>query len=231
MSGTLYIVATPIGNLDDMTVRAADVLGKVERVAAEDTRRTGRLLKRIGATARQISYHDHNAERRIPALLEILREGGDVALVSDAGTPTISDPGFKLVRAAAAEEIPVVPIPGASAAMTALCASGLATDRFHFLGFLPVKKGKATRLLEEVADLRATLVLYVSPYKLGSTLPLLVDVLGDRPACLCRELTKIHETFDRRPLSALAEHYSEGKVKGEITLVIGRPERAPKRAR
>ena len=119
----------------------------------------------------------------------------------------------------------------ASAVLTALCGAGLPTDRFHFLGFLPVKKGKATRLLESVAELKATLVLYVSPYKLGSTLPLLVDVLGDRPACLCRELTKIHETFDRRPLSALAEHYSEGKVKGEITLVIGRPERAPKRAR
>ncbi len=231
MPGTLYIVATPIGNLGDLTVRAADVLCSVDRIAAEDTRHTGRLLQHIGATARQTSYHDHNAERRIPELLGLLAEGKDVALVSDAGTPTISDPGFKLVRAAAADGIAVVPIPGASAVLTALCGAGLPTDRFHFLGFLPVKKGKATRLLESVAELKATLVLYVSPYKLGSTLPLLVDVLGDRPACLCRELTKIHETFDRRPLSALAEHYSEGKVKGEITLVIGRPERAPKRAR
>lgn len=231
MPGTLYIVATPIGNLGDLTARAADVLCSVDRIAAEDTRHTGRLLQHIGATARQISYHDHNAERRIPELLELLEAGQDVALVSDAGTPTISDPGFKLVRAAAAASVPVVPIPGANAAMTALSGAGLPTDRFHFLGFLPVKKGKATRLLESVAELPATLVLYVSPYKLAGTLALLLDVLGDRPACLCRELTKIHETFDRQPLSALAEQYSGGKVKGEITLVVGRPERAPRRAR
>ncbi len=231
MSGTLYIVATPIGNLGDLTLRAAEVLRTVDRVAAEDTRRTGRLLKHVESGVRQVSYHDHNAERRIPQLLALLEDGRDVALVSDAGTPTISDPGFKLVRAAAADGIPVVPIPGASAAMAALSGAGLPTDRFHFLGFLPVKRGKATRLLQQVAELDSTLVLYVSPYKLSSTLALLLEVLGDRPACLCRELTKLHETFDRRDLALLADHFRERKVKGEITLVIGRPERSKNRGR
>jgi len=218
--GTLYIVATPIGNLGDLTLRAADVLKAVDLIASEDTRHTGRLLAHIGATAPQVSYHDHNAIRRIPELLERLEDGGTVALVSDAGTPTVSDPGFKLVRAAREADIPVVPLPGASAVMVALAGAGLPTDRFHFLGFLPPKKGKARRTLAEVAELSGTLVLFVSPYKLATVLTLALEVLGDRPACVCRELTKIHETFDRRALSELQQQYGNGKVKGEITLLI-----------
>jgi 16S rRNA (cytidine1402-2'-O)-methyltransferase len=219
--GTLYVVATPIGNLGDMTIRAAETLRAVDLVASEDTRRTGRLLKHIGSTARQVSYHDHNAEQRLPSLLQHLHDGGTIAQVSDAGTPAISDPGFRLVRAARESGFPVVPIPGASAVTTALSAAGLPTDRFVFLGFLPVKKGKARRALEQVATLPFTLVLYVSPYKLATTLTLTLEALGDRPACVCRELTKLHETFDRAPLSDLAARYpATSKVKGEITLLI-----------
>jgi 16S rRNA (cytidine1402-2'-O)-methyltransferase len=223
MSGTLYLVATPIGNLDDLSVRAGAVLCSVDLVASEDTRRTGRLLKHVGATAPQLSYHDHNAVRRIPDLLERLARGESIALVSDAGTPTVSDPGFKLVRAAREQDLDVVPIPGPSAVLAAVAGAGLPTDRFLFLGFLPPKKGKMRRLLAEVAAVPATLVLFVSPYKVASTLPLLAEELGDRPACLCRELTKIHETFDRGTLTELAERYGTGKVKGEITLVVGGP--------
>jgi len=218
--GTLYIVATPIGNLGDLTLRAADVLKTVDLIASEDTRHTGRLLAHIGASAPQVSYHDHNATRRFPELIERLAAGDSVALVSDAGTPTVSDPGFKLVRAAREAGIPVVPLPGASAVMVALAGAGLPTDRFHFLGFLPPKKGKATKMLAEVAPLSATLVLFVSPYKLATVLTLALEELGDRQACLCRELTKIHETFDRCTLAELQRHYGDGKVKGEITLLI-----------
>jgi len=146
MSGTLYLVATPIGNLADLSARAGAVLCDVDLVASEDTRRTGRLLKHVGATAPQISYHDHNAVRRIPDLLERLERGTSIALVSDAGTPTVSDPGFKLVRAAREQGLAVVPIPGPSAVLAALAGAGLPTDRFVFLGFLPPKKGKARRL-------------------------------------------------------------------------------------
>ncbi len=218
--GTLYVVATPIGNLGDLTARAAAILCGVDLVASEDTRRTGRLLRHVGSRARQVSYHDHNARRRIPALLQRLRDGEALALVSDAGTPTISDPGFRLVRAARDEGLPVVPLPGASAAITALSGAGLPTDRFVFLGFLPLKKGKARRALEQVAGLPFTIVVYVSPHKLATTLGLALEVLGDRPACVCRELTKLHETFDRATLSALAERHGEHKIKGEITLLI-----------
>ena len=221
--GTLYVVATPIGNLDDLSPRAAAVLGAVDVIASEDTRRTGRLLQHLGLKRPQISYHDHNARRRVPDLVARLQSGQSVALASDAGTPTVSDPGFRLGRAAREESIPVVPIPGPSAVITALSAAGLPTDRFHFLGFLPDRPGKARKLLAEVAPLRCTLALYVSPYKVGRTLALALEALGDREACLCRELTKLHETFDRGALSELVERYEGVKVRGEITLLIGPP--------
>jgi len=220
MTGTLYLVATPIGNLDDLSVRAGNVLREVDLVAAEDTRRTGVLLKRVGATAPQVSYHDHNAARRVPSLLERLKQGQSIALVSDAGTPTVSDPGFRLVRAAREEGLEVVPIPGPSAVLAGLSGSGLPTDRFVFLGFLPPRPGRARRLLQQVQQLPMTLVLFVSPHKVARTLGQLAEVLGPRDACLCRELTKIHETFDRGTLDELADRYGQGKVKGEITLVI-----------
>ncbi len=223
--GTLYVVATPIGHLDDLTPRAAAVLGAADVVASEDTRRTGRLLQHLGLKRPQISYHDHNAQRRVPELIARLQAGDSVALASDAGTPTVSDPGFRLVRAAREAGVPVVPIPGASAVVAALSAAGLPTDRFHFLGFLPDKPGKARRRLDEVAPLRCTVALYVSPFKIGKTLGWALEALGDREACVCRELTKRHETFDRGTLSELSERYAGAKVKGEITLLIAPPPR------
>jgi len=223
--GTLYVVATPIGNLGDLSPRAAQVLCEVDLVASEDTRRTGRLLKHVGATAPQVSYHDHNAQRRVPELIERLREGQSIALASDAGTPTVSDPGFRVVRAAREAGLPVVPVPGASAVIAALSAAGLPTDRFHFLGFLPDKPGKARKALAEVAALRCTLALYVSPYKVARVLGYAQEALGDRDACVCRELTKLHETFDRGTLGELQQRYAGAKVRGEITLLIAPPPR------
>lgn len=219
-TGTLYLVATPIGNLDDLTVRAARVLCEVDLIASEDTRRTGVLLKHVGSRVPQISYHDHNAARRVPGLIERLQAGESIAVVSDAGTPTVSDPGFRIVRAAREADLPVVPIPGPSAVLAALSGAGLPTDRFVFLGFLPVKPGKARKALDQVAELPATLVLFVSPYKVKATLAVLMERLGNRDACLCRELTKLHETFDRGTLEELAQRYGTGKVRGEITLVV-----------
>lgn len=220
MTGTLYLVATPIGNLDDLSARAARVLCEVDLIASEDTRRTGVLLKRVGSRVPQLSYHDHNAARRVPGLIERLQAGESIAVVSDAGTPTVSDPGFRIVRAAREAGLTVVPIPGPSAVLAALSGSGLPTDRFLFLGFLPPRPGRARKLLDQVADLPTTLILFVSPYKVRASLAMLLDRLGDRDACLCRELTKLHETFDRGTLSELGERYGMGKVRGEITLVV-----------
>lgn len=220
MTGTLYLVATPIGNLDDLSTRAAQVLCEVDLIASEDTRRTGVLLKRVGSRVPQISYHDHNAARRVPGIVERLQAGESIAVVSDAGTPTVSDPGFRLVRAAREAGLPVVPIPGPSAVLAALSGAGLPTDRFVFLGFLPPRPGRARKLLDGAAQLPMTLILFVSPHKVPATLAMLVDRLGDRDACLCRELTKLHETFDRGTLGELSDRYGTGKVRGEITLVV-----------
>jgi len=220
MTGTLYLVATPIGNLDDLSPRAAQVLCEVDLIASEDTRRTGVLLKRVASRVPQLSYHDHNAARRVPGLIERLQAGESIAVVSDAGTPTISDPGFRIVRAAREAGLTVVPIPGPSAVLAALSGSGLPTDRFLFLGFLPPRPGRARKLLDQVAELPTTLIVFVSPYKVRASLAMLQDRLGDRDACLCRELTKLHETFDRGKLSELSDRYGTGKVRGEITLVV-----------
>jgi 16S rRNA (cytidine1402-2'-O)-methyltransferase len=224
--GTLYIVATPIGNLEDITFRAARLLGAVDRVLAEDTRRTRTLLTHLGHATRTLSLHDHNERGRIPQVLGWLAEGESLAVVSDAGTPVISDPGFPLVRAAVAAGVPVVPIPGPSALITAVCAAGLPTDRIYFLGFLPGRPGRRRKALAEGLAAPATLVLYVSPHRVGKVLALLVELgAGERPACLCRELTKIHEEFDRATVAVLAERWGKGKVKGELTLLVGREEK------
>lgn len=219
--GTLYLVAVPIGNLEDITLRALRILRSVQRIACEDTRRTGKLLGLLGVERPPlIAVHDHNEDERIATILDAVRHGEDVALVSDAGTPTISDPGFKLVRAAVADQVPVVPIPGVSAAITALCASGLPTDAFRFVGFLPKKQGARRDRLGELKSARETLIIYASPHRLDAVLTDAALILGgERPGVIARELTKRFEEFRRGTLSALAA--DPGTIRGEIVLIIG----------
>ena len=216
----LFLVATPIGNLEDLTHRAERILKESDVVAAEDTRHTGQLLARLGIKARLISFHEQNEEKRAPEILEILKEGKNVALVSDAGTPGVSDPGFVLVRACHQNEIPVYAVPGPSAVLAALVTSGLPTNRFHFEGFLPKKPGKRRKRLEALQELDATLILFESPFRLCRFLEELRAVLGNRRAAVARELTKKFEETKTGDLSALAEHYSAHPPKGEITVVV-----------
>jgi 16S rRNA (cytidine1402-2'-O)-methyltransferase len=222
----LYIVATPIGNLGDITLRALEVLRRVDAIACEDTRVTATLARRFGLSAERVAYHDHNAEAMRPKLLERLGAGAAIALVSDAGTPLISDPGFKLVRAAIEAGIPVTALPGASAALAALMLAGLPTDRFLFAGFLPVKSGQRRRALQELAAVPATLVFYETAPRLAAALADMAAVLGDRQAAVARELTKLHEEVRRGDLTELATHYATvGPPRGEIAVVVGPPAR------
>lgn len=224
----LYIVPTPIGNLQDITLRALDILQSVDLIACEDTRVTGILLDTHGITTPVTPYHDHNAPRVRPQLLRRLAGGASVALVSDAGTPMISDPGYRLVRDAIAAEIAVTALPGASAAMTALTVSALPTDRFLYMGFLPARAAARRRALEEVAGVRTSLVVFESPRRLAASLGDCAAVLGDREAAVARELTKRFEEVRRGRLSELAAHYaSRATPKGEIAIVIGPPLHAP----
>ncbi|MFB2923112.1 16S rRNA (cytidine(1402)-2'-O)-methyltransferase [Aerosakkonema funiforme] len=219
--GTLYVVATPIGNLEDMTFRAVRILQMVDAIAAEDTRHTGKLLHHFQIATPQISYHEHNRQQRIPELVDLLKQGKSIALVSDAGMPLISDPGYELVRACISVEIPVVPIPGASAAITALSASGLSTDRFVFEGFLPAKGSGRKERLEALQTESRTIILYESPHRLRQTLQDLADVLGgDRQLVLARELTKLHEEFWRGTIAAAILAYSQRSPQGEFTLAL-----------
>ena len=220
----LYVVATPIGNLGDFSVRAADYLRAVDCIACEDSRITIRLLQHLQIKKPLLSYHDHNADEMRPRLIERLRRGEKMALVSDAGTPLISDPGFKLVREVAALGIPVTALPGPSAPVMALILSGLPTDRFLFLGFLAAKSAARRAELEEVAGLRATLILFETAPRLVAALGDLRAVLGNRPAAVARELTKMFEDVRRGSLQELLDHYSAtGPPKGEIVLVVGPP--------
>ncbi len=222
--GTLYVVATPIGNLGDVTLRALEVLRSVPLIAAEDTRHTHRLLARHGIATRTTSYHARSGPGRATALLEHLRGGADLALVTDAGTPGVSDPGGELVAAWAADGGTVVPVPGASAVLAAIVGSGVAGPRWSFEGFLPRSgRGRRERLARIAADDRAT-VLYEAPGRVAATLADLVTACGpDRPAAACRELTKVHEAFERGPLGELAAAAADGRIpaRGEFTLVIG----------
>jgi 16S rRNA (cytidine1402-2'-O)-methyltransferase len=220
VSGTLYVVATPIGNLEDITVRALRVLREVELIACEDTRHTRALLTHFAIATPTTSYHDHNARARAPELIERLEAGASVALVSDAGTPGISDPGYRLVSGAAARGIPVVPVPGPSAAVAALSASGLPTDEFLFVGFLPPKAGARRARLAELAGVRATLVIYEAPHRVAATLADAVDVLGDRQTVVARELTKVHEEFLRGTLSEVAAALAPPRCRGEFVLLV-----------
>jgi 16S rRNA (cytidine1402-2'-O)-methyltransferase len=224
----LHIVATPIGNAADITLRALDVLRGADLIACEDTRVTGNLLARYEIGTRRLAYNDHNAERVRPVLLERLSRGERIALVSDAGTPLVSDPGYKLVRAAIAEDLPVTIVPGASAPLAALALSGLPSDRFLFAGFLPSRSAARRRELAELAAVPATLILFESARRLGEALADMAAVLGDRPAAVAREMTKRFEEVRRGSLAALAAHYQEaGPPKGEIVIVIGPPASAP----
>lgn len=222
ISPGLYVVATPIGNLGDLTPRAADVLMRAELVLAEDRRVAAKLMRHVGASTHVDNYNDHNAAKVRPGILARLQAGSAIALTSDAGTPLISDPGYKLVDEAMAVGVPVFAVPGPSAVTAALSVSGLPTDRFLFMGFPPPKQAQRRRWIEEVAGLRATLVLYESPRRLPALLADLAEVLGERPAAVARELTKLHEEVRRAGLAELSGHYRDsGEPKGEIVVVIG----------
>lgn len=216
---TLFLVGTPIGNLEDLTLRALRVLGEVSLIAAEDTRTTGRLLKRHGISAPLVSYHEYSGPERIGRLIKEL-EQGDVALVSEAGMPGLSDPGYRLVQAAIEAGARISPIPGPSAVTAALVGSGLPTDSFLFLGFLPRRRKARRARLAGVATLPYTIVLFEAPHRLLATLDDLVAELGDRMICVGRELTKLYEELWRGQASQAIEHFSQGKIRGEITLVV-----------
>ncbi len=220
-SGTLYIVGTPIGNLEDTTFRAVQTLQKVDLIAAEDTRHTGKLLQHFQIPTPQLSYHQHNEQSRIPELIEELNQGKTIALVTDAGMPGISDPGYELVKACVEANISVVPIPGVTASITALSASGLPSNKFIFIGFLPTKIKPRQEQLEKLSNSLETLVLYESPYRVLQTLEDLEKVLGrDRKIVLARELTKLHEEFWRGTVGEAIIHYQNNQPKGEFTIVI-----------
>jgi 16S rRNA (cytidine1402-2'-O)-methyltransferase len=222
MGGVLYVVATPIGNLKDITFRAVEILTAADVIAAEDTRHTRKLLSHLNIKANPVSCHEHNESIRIPTLLEKLKSGMSVALVSDAGTPTVSDPGYRLVAAAIAQGIRVIPIPGASAVVSALSASGLPSDSFFFAGFLPAAPSKRRSRLEQLSSIPSTLIFYESPRRIVPVLADMLKILGNRPGVIAREMTKIHEEFLRGSLAELAAKLENMEMmKGEIAILVG----------
>lgn len=224
--GTLYLVPTPIGNLQDMTFRAVETLKAVDFICAEDTRNTGLLLKHFDITVKQISFHEHNAYEKIPELLELLKSGKNLAQVSDAGMPSISDPGHDLVKAAIAEDITVVALPGASAGITALIASGLAPQPHIFYGFLPRKSGQQKDFFDSKKAYPETQIFYESPYRVSDTLENMLAIYGDRQVVLVRELTKIYEEYQRGSISELLEYIAENPLKGECLLIVSGQDQA-----
>lgn len=220
-AGILYLVSTPIGNLGDITYRAIETLRKVKIIAAEDTRHSKRLLNHYSINTPLISYFDHNKDIRIPKIIDIIQSGDCVSLVTDAGTPAISDPAYRLVRFAIKNNIKVESVPGASAVLTSLVSSGLPTDRFIFEGFLPLKKGRKKRIQSMENEL-ATIIIYESPKRLIRTLRQLNEILGNRPAVIARELTKIHEEYIRGTLMDLQIHFNKISPKGEFVILIGK---------
>jgi 16S rRNA (cytidine1402-2'-O)-methyltransferase len=219
-TGTLYIVATPIGNLEDITLRAVRVLKEADLIAAEDTRHTKHLLDRYQIETQLTSYHDHNKEEKAPVLVARMLEGKNVALVSDAGTPGISDPGYFLINLAIDQNIPVIPIPGATAAIAALSVSGMPTDKFVFEGFLPSKHMARIKRLRELVQEERTVIFYEAPHKIIAAVTDMQEVLGDRRAVITRELTKIHEETIRGTLSRILKHLQAGSIKGEFTVIV-----------
>lgn len=225
MPGTLYLVATPIGNLQDITLRALETLRSVDLIACEDTRHTRNLLNHFRISNRTVSYHEHNERERAEQLADRLMQGESIAIVSDAGTPGICDPGFSIVQRAIEIGAQVVPIPGAIAYVNAVIASGLSTNSIFFGGFLPAKKGERRKRLEEIRDIPATLVLYEAPHRLTKSLADCLEILADRRAAVARELTKLHEEIVRGTVAELGSHFASVTIKGEIVLVIdqGKP--------
>lgn len=218
--GKLFLVSTPIGNLEDITLRAKRILSEVDIVACEDTRKTGILLQQLSILKHQfLSYYEENERQRIPQIIQILKEGKNVALVSNAGTPTISDPGFKLVRECIKEGIKVVSIPGASSILTALVSSSLPTDRFLFLGYLPKKQGKRKNIISSLPT-KTTVIFFESPHRLIKTLKEIEEILGDVSIVICRELTKIHEEIRREKISQSITHFEKTRPKGELTILL-----------
>jgi 16S rRNA (cytidine1402-2'-O)-methyltransferase len=215
---TLFVVATPIGNLRDITLRALEVLKQVDLIACEDTRQTIKLLNHFGIHKPLTSYHDFNEDQKAGAILEQLENGSDVALVSDAGTPTLADPGYRLIRLCRARGLPVIPVPGPNAAVAALSASGLPSDEFMFIGFLPAKSGARREKLSSLANVTCTLIFYEAPHRVEAALEDMQEVLGDREACVARELTKIHEQYLFGKLSEIREQV---KALGELVVLVG----------
>ncbi|MBZ5700519.1 MAG: 16S rRNA (cytidine(1402)-2'-O)-methyltransferase [Acidobacteriia bacterium] len=222
--GCLFVVGTPIGNLEDISLRALRVLREADQIACEDTRHTRKLLEHYDIHRPLVSYHAHNETSRAPELLAALQHGAKIALVTDAGTPMVSDPGYHLVVLCVRHAIPVVPVPGPSALLAALCACGLPADEFLFAGFLPSRTGERRRALERLRLEERTIVLYEAPHRAADSLADALEILGDRPACLAREITKIHEEFQRGSLAQLAEQARSKPPRGEITLILGPPE-------
>ena len=218
--GKLYLVATPIGNMDDMSIRMVNTLKEVDVIAAEDTRNTGLLLKHFGIETRQISFHEHNAQEKIPVLLDLLKSGQNLAQVSDAGLPSISDPGHDLVKAAISEDIAVVTVPGPSAGISALIASGLAPQPHIFYGFLPRKSGQQKEFFESKKAYPETQIFYESPHRVKATLENMLEIYGDRSVVLVRELTKIYEEYQRGRISELIDYLAENALKGECLLIV-----------
>jgi 16S rRNA (cytidine1402-2'-O)-methyltransferase len=220
-TGCLYLVGTPIGNLEDITLRALRILREADQIAAEDTRHTQKLLQHYEISRPLVSYHEHNEMTRAPQLLIALEQGAKVALVSDAGMPLVSDPGHRLVALCLRHQIPVVPVPGPSALLAALSASGLPNEEFLFVGFLPQRSGERRRALERLRIEDRTIIFYEAPHRITECVADAREILGDRPACLAREVTKLHEEFRRGNLSLIASSLQERPARGEITLLIG----------
>jgi 16S rRNA (cytidine1402-2'-O)-methyltransferase len=222
--GCLYIVGTPIGNLEDITLRALRILKEVDLIACEDTRHTQKLLSHYNMSKALVSYHEHNEMTRSPELLIQLEQGAKIALVSDAGMPLVSDPGYRLVTLCVRHRIPVVPVPGPSAMLAALAAAGLPNEEFLFVGFLPQRSGERRRMLEHLRIEERTMIFYEAPHRVADSIADAQEILGDRPACIAREVTKLHEEFLRGKLSQLTESLAERPARGEITLIVGPPE-------
>jgi 16S rRNA (cytidine1402-2'-O)-methyltransferase len=221
--GCLYLVATPIGNLEDITLRALRILKEADQIACEDTRHTQKLLSHYDIHKPLVSYHEHNEMTRAPELVLAMEQGAEIALVSDAGMPLVSDPGYRLVTLSLRHRLPVIPIPGPSALLASLSASGLPNEEFLFAGFLPARTAERRRALERLRIEDRTIIFYEAPHRIEETLRDAREILGDRPACLAREVTKLHEEFRRGLLSELAQSVSERPARGEITLLVGPP--------
>jgi 16S rRNA (cytidine1402-2'-O)-methyltransferase len=223
-AGCLYLVGTPIGNLEDITLRALRILKEAEQIACEDTRHTQKLLTHYGIHKPLVSYHEHNELTRAPELVVAMEQGAKIALVSDAGMPLVSDPGHRLVALCLRHRIPVVPVPGPSALLASLSASGMPTEEFLFVGFLPSRSGERRRALERLRIEERTIIFYEAPHRVAECVGEALEILGDRPACLAREVTKLHEEFLHGKLSEIIAALEERPARGEITLILGPPE-------